>query len=175
MKRKILLLFVGLLCLESYSAVAQFRKGDKLLNVGVGVNSYYNGGIPLGASLEVGITDEISVGAGFDFLSYNQIITGSKYRFTALYIGFRGSYHFNELLNLDVKELDVYGGGGLGFRNFAWRDSFRGTSLGNAYGNGLFLGIHIGARYYFAPNVGAFLEVGAGSSSNGRVGLALKF
>jgi hypothetical protein len=38
------------LTLQSKSQNAGFEKGDKLINLGVGVNSYYNGGIPIGAS-----------------------------------------------------------------------------------------------------------------------------
>jgi len=66
---KTLICLVGLICLFSYTAQAQYAKGDKLLNLGIGVNSYYNGGIPLSASFEVGVTDAISVGAGFDLIT----------------------------------------------------------------------------------------------------------
>ncbi len=173
--KTILLFFVSaFFYLVAHQAVAQFNKGDKLLNLGIGVNSYYNGGIPLSASLEVGISDVISLGGGLDFLTYNYNVSGVNYGFTAIYIGGRGSYHFNQLLELNVKELDVYGGASLGFRNFSWRDKNNVTGLSNNYGSGLFLGIHVGARYYFAPKVGVFLEVGAGGSGNARVGVAFK-
>ncbi len=36
-----------------------YEKGDKLLNIGVGVNSYYGSGFPIGASFEIGIRDAI--------------------------------------------------------------------------------------------------------------------
>ena len=177
MKKRVLFCLPVLLCF--FSASAQFDKGDKLLNLGIGVNSYYNGGLPLSASFEVGVTDEISVGAGLDYLNYtynyNFSGTNYKYGFTAIYIGARGSYHFSKLLNLNVKELDIYGGASLGFRNFAWKDNFNGSNLGGSYGSGVFFGIHVGARYYFVPKVGAFLEVGAGGSSNARVGVAFRF
>ena len=177
MKKRTLFCLAALLCF--FSASAQFDKGDKLLNLGIGVNSYYNGGLPLSASFEVGVTDEISVGAGLDYLNYNYNynISGTNYRngFTAIYIGARGSYHFSKLLNLNVKELDIYGGASLGFRKFAWKDNFNGSNLGGSYGSGVFFGIHVGARYYFVPKVGAFLEVGAGGSGNARVGVAFKF
>lgn len=172
---KILICLVGLLCVLSFKSNAQYAKADKLLNLGIGVNSYYSGGIPFSASFEYGITDAISVGAGLDYLNYSYRISGSKYGFSALYIGARGSYHFNELLNLSVEELDLYGGASLGFRSFSWKDDYNNSGLGNSYGNGVFFGIHAGARYYFAPNIGAFLEVGAGGSSNAKLGVAFRF
>lgn len=174
MKRNLILFVASALLLLSNSSFAQFNKGDKLLNLGIGVNSYYSGGIPLSTSFEVGITDEISVGVGLDYLSHRYNALGTKYGFSAIYFGGRGSYHFSKLLNVKSEELDIYGGASLGFRRFAWKDNNNFASLGNSYGSGLFLGIHVGARYYFTPKVGGFFEVGAGGSSNARLGLAFR-
>jgi hypothetical protein len=153
-------------------ASAQYKNGDKLLNLGFGINSYYSGGIPLSASFEVGVTDDISVGGGLDYLSYNYSGYG---RFTAVYIGGRGSYHFSRLLNLRNEAVDIYGGLSLGYRSFSWNDNYAGPGLGNTYSSGLFLGIHAGARYYFTKKVGGFLELGALGSTNARLGVAFKF
>ena len=175
-KNLIPFLLVGCLVLLSGSAFAQYEKGDKLLNVGIGVNSYYNGGIPFGASFEVGVTDEISVGGSVDYLSHNYgNVFGNDWRFTAIYIGARGSYHFNELLNLSNENIDIYGGLTLGYRSFSWSDSGFGTGLSSSYGNGVFLGIYAAGRYYFSEKVGAFLEVGAVGSTNAKLGVAFKF
>ncbi|HNP07120.1 MAG TPA: hypothetical protein PKN99_05820 [Cyclobacteriaceae bacterium] len=175
-KNLILLLLVGGFILTSGTAFAQYEKGDKLLNIGIGVNSYYSGGIPVGASFEVGVTDEISVGGSVDYLSHNYgSVFGSDWKFTAIYIGARGSYHFNELLNLSNEKVDVYGGLTLGYRSFSWSDSAFGTGLGDSYGSGMFLGIYAAGRYYFSEKVGAFLEVGAVGSTNAKLGVAFKF
>ncbi|HCM75190.1 MAG TPA: hypothetical protein DIS90_02325 [Cytophagales bacterium] len=176
MKKNFILVLIGFFSLLSGSAFAQYAKGDKLLNVGIGVNSYYNGGIPVGASFEVGVTDEISVGGSIDYLSHNYgTFFGNDWRFTALYIGARGSYHFNELLNLKNDKIDLYGGLTLGYRSFTWSDSSYGSGLGNSYGSGAFLGIYAAGRYYFSEKVGAFLEVGAVGSTNAKLGVAFKF
>lgn len=174
MKKQLFFFACILLLLLSNSTFAQFNKNDKLLNVGIGVNSYYSGGIPLSSSFEVGITDDISVGVGLDYLSHRYDAFGIKYGFSALYLGARGSYHFSKLLNVRDEALDIYGGASLGYRRFTWRDNNSFVGLGNSYGSGLFLGIHVGARYYFAPKVGGFFEVGAGGSSNARLGLAFR-
>jgi hypothetical protein len=174
MKKFGFVVLIGWALLSFNSASAQYAKGDNLLNLGIGVNSYYGGGIPLGVSYEYGITEDISVGAGIDYLSYRYNFLGDRSRFNILYLGARGSYHFNNLIKHNVEELDLYAGLILGYRSFSWsNDAVPG--LDNAYDSNIFFGIHAGARYYFKPNIGAFLELGAGGSGNARLGVAFKF
>jgi hypothetical protein len=161
-------------CIAANSQNGAYAKGDKLLNVGIGINSYYSGGIPFGASFELGITDAISVGGNVDYLSHKYKDLGN-FKFTALYIGARGSYHFNELLNISNDKIDLYGGVTLGYRVFSWKDDFGSDGLGNSYGSGVYLGILAGGKYYFSNNIGAFVELGAIGSTNARIGLAVKF
>lgn len=176
MKRIILSAFAFVLTTSAFAQKYGYSQGDKLLNVGIGLNSYYNGGIPFGASLEFGVTETISVGVNVDYLSYtyNYGALGSS-KFTALYFGGRGSYHFNELFNLNNDKVDLYGGATLGYRSFSWKDSFSSTSLGDSYGSGVYLGIFVGGKYYFSNSVGGFAELGAIGSTNVRIGLAIKF
>jgi hypothetical protein len=178
MKKRVVGVIVLVCALLSLGeAQAQFQKGDRLLNIGIGVNSYYNGGIPLSAIYEVGITPQISVGGGIDYLSHEYAYAYNySRRFTALYIGARGSYHFNELLKINDERFDVYGGLSLGFRSFTWSGNAYNNYYGldSSYGSGLFLGIHIGGRYYFTNRIGAFLELGGLGSTNARVGVTLK-
>jgi len=168
-----------LLCalIISFAANAQngaYSKGDKLLNVGVGLNSYYSGGLPFGASFELGVTEDISVGVNVDYLSHKYKAFG-EYKFTALYFGARGSYHFNTLLNIENEKIDVYAGATLGYRSFTWSDDYTAGGLKNSYGSGVYLGIFAGGKYYFTDNIGAFVELGAIGSTNARIGLAVKF
>ncbi|TKC12932.1 hypothetical protein FA048_04760 [Pedobacter polaris] len=157
----------------SIASIAQqngaYSKGDNLLNIGIGINSSYSGGLPIGASYEKGITDDISVGANFDYLS-NKYLT---YKFTAIYFGARGSYHFNNLLKIQNNKLDLYGGATLGYRSFSWSDSEQ--NIGDEYGSGVFLGAYIGGKYYFGNAIGVFTELGEIGSTNARVGVAFKF
>lgn len=161
-----LMVFIGLTALGQQNG---YKKDDQLVNIGIGVNSYYSGGIPFGASYEKGITDEISVGANFDYLSHDYLTL----KFTAIYFGARGSYHFNDLLKINSSKLDVYGGATLGYRSFSWSDD--GQSLGDAYGSGVYLGAYAGGKYYFGGGIGAFAEFGAIGSTNARLGVAFKF
>lgn len=146
-----------------------YSKGDKLLNIGIGVNSFYDGGIPIGASYEQGITDNISVGVNADYLSADYL----SFKFTAIYIGVRASYHFNDLLKIENEKIDVYGGPTLGYRSFSWKDTDQ--DLGDSYGSGIYLGVYAGGKYYFSDKLGIFAEAGSIGSTNARIGVALKF
>ena len=146
-----------------------FKKGNKLLNIGIGVNSSYDGGIPVGLSYEQGITGSISIGANADYLSNEYL----SLKFTAVYFGVRASYHVNQLLKINSDKIDLYGGPTLGYRSFSWKDN--GENLGDSYGSGLFLGAYVGGKYFFSNNLGAFTELGDIGSTNARIGIALKF
>lgn len=154
-----------------------FSKNDKLLNVGVGLSSYYYGN-PIGLSYEVGINEDFSVGGQIDYNSgsYDDYYGyNSRYRYSAYYVGARGSYHFNRILRLNENKIDLYAGLGLGYQSFRWNDSYNGSGYGYDYGSGLFLNYFIGGKYYFTNKVGAFLELGYTGLSSSRVGLAVKF
>ncbi|WP_234733720.1 hypothetical protein [Tellurirhabdus bombi] len=140
------------------------------LNAGLGLGSYVYAGIPIGASFEVDIQDNISVGGSFDFAS-----SGYDYgRYTFMYFGARGSYHLGELLNVDSK-FDPYVGLSLGFRTARYKDTHgRGYDYVNSYGNGLFFAGYIGSRYLFSEKLGAFAEVGYGVAAL-RLGITAKF
>jgi hypothetical protein len=157
----------------STAALAQFDKGDHLVNAGIGLNSYYSGGVPFGASYEYGIANDISAGAGLDFISYKYTSGGTKIGYNAFYMGARVNYHFNRLLKIDIEKLDIYAGGSIGYRQFNWTEGGSATGLPSVYDSGLYFGVLAGARWYFTPYFGVFLEVGAGGSSNARTGLTL--
>lgn len=143
-----------------------FSKGDNLLNVGLGLSSYYYGN-PIGISFEKGIEKDISVGVQLDYDANRNYGYSGGYR--AYYLGARGSIHLTRLLKIRVEELDLYAGLGLGFRNFRWRDSYYGSS------SGLFFNYFIGGKYYFTNKLGGFAELGYTGLSSVRIGLAVKF
>jgi hypothetical protein len=164
-----LLVVLALVAFMFQNSFAQsYQQGDKLLNVGIGVGTYGGGGLGFGGSLEFGVHEAISVGVLGGFSGRNYL--GS--RWSVLTIGARGSYHFNELLNLDNDMIDLYAGLGLGYRNFNWDYAGFGNSYN--YGSGIvFLG-HLGGRYYLKPNLGLFAELGSGFGTL-QAGLAFKF
>lgn len=147
-----------------------FRQGDNLLNLGVGLSSYYYGN-PVGISYEVGVKNDISIGGQIDYNRGNYY--GYSGGYTSYYLGGRGSYHFNNILNLKNDKIDLYAGLGLGIQTFRWNDSSYG--YGNGYRSGLFFNYFIGGKYYFSNKIGGFAEFGYTGLSSARVGLAVKF
>ena len=165
-----LLAIAAMFCFNSSSYAQSYQKGDKLLNIGLGLGTYGAGGVGLGGSFEYGIHDAISVGVlgGYsgrgNYLGYG--------RWSVITFGARGSYHFNELLNLNDDKIDLYAGVGLGYRSITW--NYSGSGYNDTWGSGiLFLG-HIGGKYYFKPNLGVFAELGSGFGTL-QAGLAFKF
>lgn len=175
--KKLLLGFIligACVVLSTSNAQAQYQKGDKLLNLGIGINSYYGGGIPIGAALEVGITDEISVGGAASYLSHSYGSSIYSWKYSSLYVGGRGSYHVNKLLNLNEEKIDLYGGLGLGYRTYTVKD--RDPNYNYGYNNGaLTLGGFVGGRYYFSEKMAVYAELGAGGYSNANIGITFKF
>ncbi len=164
-----MLLVLGLLAgTQSYAQFA-VDKGTKLLNLGIGVGNYGGigfggGGIAFGGSFELGVIPNLSVGPIASFRSFSGF--GSYYS-----IGGRGSYHFNELLNLTTDKADLYAGLGLVYSGFSYKDNI--VSSAYSYG-GVDLGLHLGGRYFFTDNVGAFAEVGIGFAPL-QLGVTFKF
>ena len=81
MKRGICLLLVCLSLVISQAVYAQsYEKGNKLLNVGLGLGTYGAGGLGFGGSFEVGIHPAISVGvlAGYSGRS-NYLGSGARW------------------------------------------------------------------------------------------------
>ncbi|GAB3925858.1 hypothetical protein [Larkinella terrae] len=175
MKKVLSSLLVMTLLLVGTKSFAQYQKGDKFLNAGIGLGAYYGGGVPIGASFEVGVTDEISVGAQVDFYTWGYNYVGYKWRYTFIPVAVRGSYHVNELLNLNNDKLDLYAGLALGYYISSYSDNSGYTGFyDNSYGNRVLFGLHIGGRYFFKPNIGAFAEVGYGVAPL-KLGVTFKF
>lgn len=182
-KMKKQLLFIALFMLTALAGMAQskssFAKGDNLLNIGVGIGSPffgsgYTSSLPVNPTIsyERGVTDAISVGGQLSYASskYESGISNYSFKESAIYIGARGSYHFNELLDLNPK-FDLYGGASLGYVTVSISDnqgSFDGTASG--FGFGLFAG----GKYYLKPSTALYAELGYQSLSFLNIGVAFK-
>lgn len=158
-----------------YSGRTGYQKGDQLVNLGIGLSSYYYGN-PVGISFETGLDKDISAGVQLDYNSGNYgdyYYSSSRWRYTATYIGIRGSYHVNRVFRLNTEKVDLYAGLGLGYRSFRWHDANYG--YGYDYRSGAFFNYFIGGKYYFTPKIGAFAEFGYTGLSSARVGLTARF
>ena len=178
MKKTCLLLFACVAFLFSSASSAQAQSArPKYLNAGIGLAAYTAGGIPIGASLEVGIKENISVGAFVDYSRYGYNWGSYKWHYNFLYFGARGSYQLGQLLeelNIANDKLEPYAGLSLGIRSAFYTDNDEVDDFNSPYSGGVFLGLHAGSRYMFSDKIGAFAEVGYGVSAL-RLGVTAKF
>lgn len=154
--KKIIFSFMlaGLLTFGASKLSAQaFEKGELVINAGLQTNT----GTNLIGTIDLGIADNIHVGAGIWFQSISLFGSSS----TSLSLLGRGAYHFEEVV--DVDNLDLYGGGELAI---------------NLNGGGTNIALLPGARYYFNEKIGAFAELpiylGSGGGAYFRLGAAFK-
>jgi hypothetical protein len=154
-KRAFILFWTAILC---QSAQAQYKKGDMLLNVGIGAANNSYRAVP-GVSFEYGFGKFFSAGLQTDMYTYR---TGrGEYTYTTFPTSLRGSYHFGKHF-LKIKTLDLYGGVALGY--FALHDDVYYPKKHPKYylgdHDGLYAGLYAGARYYMQPRFAFFAEAG---------------
>lgn len=180
-------IFIIVFICFSTGAVAQntFAKGDKVLNLGIGLGStLYSGGYytskipPLSASFEAGVKDNLfdeksSLGIG-GYLGF----TGAKweygdwgFKYSSIIIGVRGVLHYQL-----IDKMDTYTGVLLGY-NIVTSKEF-GTALGGynytSSASGVAWSWFVGGRYWFSEKFAGMLELGYGISYL-NLGVALKF
>ena len=174
---KKILMLLSLPCFFIAQLVAQestFSKGDKVLNVGVGIGSllgsaYTSTFPPISGSLEFGVADNIlkkgalGVAPFIGFGTYKYQVYSGHENYTYIPIGVRGVFHYPL-----VKKLDTYAG--LLFGYFI----VSGTHIGSAYRSRGFASVFIGGRYYFSEKFAAMLELGAEIIPL-HIGVAYKF
>lgn len=177
-----------LLLLPSFVSAQSFRKSQLDLNLGIGFGTTFIGSgtyqrfPPLSASLDYGITDQLSLGGylgyagaswrwvGTDYCNSGSGVGGGWYAYEDTYrwryyiFGVRAAFHFAEFVKND--QVDLYLGAMLG-ANVA-SSSFSTTSpcprptyVVNS-GGGFIFSAYAGCRYRFTDKIGAFAEIGYG-------------
>jgi len=184
MKIKILL-FATLFAFGFQVTQAQtFDKGTKVLNLGIGLGGNYysswsgSSHTPLLAaafdvSVMEGVLDKGSIGIG-GYVGYQS----AKYDYTGGYgwkqsnllIGPRGTFHYPF-----IDKLDTYAGLLLGYHIVSWKYTGNWGGITQDSGsNAVYFSGFVGARYYFTPNIGAYIELGSGSLGLANLGIAIK-
>lgn len=102
-------------------------------------------------------------------LSYRQY----SYRVTAVPVGVKGTYYFDQLFRANSK-WDFYAAGSVGFvfRSVTWDNEYYGDRGIHQSASPLYLDAHIGAEYHLNQKVGLFLDLSSGVST---FGLAVHF
>lgn len=179
--KKILLTIVAVLGFATLgNAQSIFHKGTSMVNVGIGFGTESNSSIvipPLSASYEFGIVDNMfstgqgSLGLGFYTgyakykydLGYIPEFAKSRIEYSSFVVAPQLSLHYQF-----VPKLDTYASLLMGYRLYSYNNGYKGDDGEFAWG------IHVGGRYMFSPNVGAFVELGYGVS-NVSAGATFRF
>jgi len=164
MKKNIMfLIFISVFSI--ISAQKSFIKGDILLTEGFG---WSNRGISFNCGLDYALTNVISVGGEFIYGLYKESSI-NNYKHTTKAIIVKGSYHFNEVLDLHEK-WDLYVGLGLGYYIFSSNSTFSGDNISIPGLSG-----HIGCRFLYSDLLRFTLEFSGGDDiKNGKIGIAIK-
>ncbi len=181
--KKLSILVIAIFSVSMMQAQTPFLKGDKVVNIGLGLGTYNVNGKttipPLSVSLDYGVKDQLfdeksslSVGGYVGYYASKTTYIGDingEYgsKFSSIFLGARAAVHYDFL-----EDLDTYGGLMLGY------DIANVSNYGN-YGNlsvsagGFIFSGYLGARYYFTERIAAFLELGYGLSAV-ELGVAFK-
>jgi hypothetical protein len=175
----------------SINASAQeFSKDDNIVSAGIGFGGalggytyssqspglslqYERGIVPVQDVGVIGIGAYVGIKSRKYETAYGPYYQREKWNYTI--IGARGAFH---LTNLGVDKLDVYGGIMLSYNILSYKytdnDPFFNYATSGSYGSTVGFSVYAGGRYYVAPNVAAFLELGYGISYV-NLGVAMRF
>jgi hypothetical protein len=169
---------LAIVCTINASAQA-YEQGGKQLNVGIGLGSTLTGsGLsstvpPLGISFEYGLKEKISIGGYLGYAGAKSESFGWKWTYNYIVFGARGSYHF-----ATSDKLDPYVGAIIGYNaasvSVEKPAGYTGPDLAAASAGGVIIGGHLGARYMFTDQLGAFGELGYGIAFL-QLGVTAKF
>ena len=182
-KLTMLLIVVSFTLTQLKAQEPTFSKGDKVLNLGLGLGSMLYSGFgyksmipPLSASVDVGIVDNvlekgvIGIGGYLGYSSYKLDYSAGGWKYSNLILGGRGTFHYPL-----VDKLDTYGGLLIGFNVASSKEYGIVTSYNyHATSGGLVYSAFIGAKYYLQNNLALFGELGYGISYL-TLGVSLKF
>lgn len=136
-------IFLALLtCLGSSLLIAQAFEGSGDQKIQIGFSPYGNG-VGITGMYDHGIHPNFSIGGGGEFYFSDDDDN--------FYIFGRANAHLGEMIGLS-SEMDLYPGIDVGI-----------------LGDGIGFGGHLGFRYFFQENMGAYIELG----SRGSIGLSI--
>jgi hypothetical protein len=179
MKVKILTLATLFSCglIMVNAQIPTFQKGDKVLNLGIGLGGYSPSGYQVttpsaSTSFEVGITDNgpdkgsFGIGGYLGYANYKE--NGSDYwTVNRILIAARGTFHYPF-----VDKLDTYGGLTLGINARSWKWNGSGIEPSHPSRSPIGGDIFVGGRYYFSDKFAAMGELSLGAYLT--LGISLK-
>lgn len=171
MKFKLPILLLSIFIFSHGKAQNLFDEKTQFLDLKVSFGSPFWGSVsnrlPIVPHInyEKAVSKSISIGGSGAYSSARQNYFGYELRYTALYLGGRGSYHF-----LTKEKLDPYAGLSLGYIIVSVNDKTYSASYGSEVGLGAFAGI----RYKLANKIALNAELGYSGLSILTVGASFK-
>jgi hypothetical protein len=149
-------MLVAVLALAVIAGTAQagtreFYKGGIWVTPQIGLNSW-GGGLPFGAGVEYGITENIGIGGSVMLNMWNEDYWSS----TLINFNADVAYHFTKV---NAAKFDLYAGGGLGYSVYSYKYKSGYEDWGGTAGSGIYIPIFVGARYYFNPKMAVSLRL----------------
>lgn len=161
------------------------EKYGKTLNLGLGIGYYGYVGQPLPVgtmNFEFDIARNFTLAPFLGFYTYQRYYYWGNpekpygdpsyrrysYRETAIPVGVKGTYYFDQLFRAGSK-WDFYASGSIGFvfRNRTWENGYYGDQYVYKTASPLYLDAHIGAEYHMNQKAGIFLDLSTGVSTFG--------
>ncbi len=192
--KKLIVISIAFLTLFVSNSNAQDKpeaeKYGNTLNLGAGVGYYGSVGHPLPVGMlnyEFDVAKNFTLAPFVGIYSYqNYYYWGNpnepkgdpsyrlySYRATAVPVGVKGSYYFDQLFRANSK-WDFYAAGSVGFvfRKVVWENGYYGDKYVYQSASPLYLDAHVGAEYHMTEKAGLFLDLSTGVST---FGLAIHF
>jgi len=169
--------FIAASTFAQKNAVTPFHKGSSTLALGMGLGgvsyNYYGSVNRMPAAMlyfDHGIMDDLGPGnlgvggmIGYTAARYKYATGGYKATWTNVVVALRGTWHLTILADKNNK-FDPYGGVMAGLRFAGYNDTYyekAGVANPHSYNSVYPLaGLFVGAKYNFAPNFGAWSELG---------------
>ena len=186
--------------LKAQDDAAWMGQGSTVINLGYGIGSIWKSSFkllagftgskvsatgPVVGGFEYGVSERIGIGLQLGYGNVKNVSTDpgansnggdliTTEKLSSFQVLARGNYHLGHSASFDP-----YLGLGLGYGNFKYEvtdnDSQQEPQTFFAVPSSLLISGVLGAKYYFATNIGVYAEVGYVTGSYLQVGLAIKF
>lgn len=196
MKKLLVIVFAALLFIPTQTKAQEagelaYQIDDLYMHAGLSFGYYGYGylgsrvgfAIPLSVSVEYGFHEFLSAGGfiGFANWRYEYPSVNSKYSWTYVTFGGRGTFHFAGLMNenldtnIDLEKFDLYASVIIGLEVRSYNASSGTYDYGYNTGVSPVFGPFLGAKYMFNNKIGIYLEGGRTTYGWGTIGVSAKF
>lgn len=163
-KKNILLLTILFVLILSVNLNAQIFDKARNINAGIGTSS---NGIPFYIGIDQEVATHITVGLSAAMNSHENIEGETPFNQNIYSFTINTNYYMGHMIGLP-ENWNFYGGLNLGM---IFNKSEHELGTDEHYGPGI--GLQLGSRYFFTPNLAANLELGGGYTATGiRIGIS---